>query len=144
VSAGFIADSSVAIAIAWVVFSQSSGESDHLLEEVKRGTSFVVPVLWMFEVANALLALRRRQRIQRDEYNQALLDLRDSLPLVDDEGPVRALDAISKLAEKHDLSVYDAVYLELALRRALPLASRDAALNKAAKRAGVQTLLASR
>jgi predicted nucleic acid-binding protein len=142
VSAGFIADSSVAI--AWVVFSQSSGETDHLLEEVKRGTSFVVPVLWMFEVANALLALRRRQRIQRDEYNQALLDLRDSLPLVDDEGPVRALDAISKLAEKHDLSVYDAVYLELALRRALPLASRDAALNKAAKRAGVQTLLASR
>ena len=141
-SAGFIADSSVAI--AWVVFSQSSGETDHLLEEVKRGTSFVVPVLWMFEVANALLALRRRQRIQRDEYNQALLDLRDSLPLVDDEGPVRALDAISKLAEKHDLSVYDAVYLELALRRALPLASRDAALNKAAKRAGVQTLLASR
>jgi predicted nucleic acid-binding protein len=142
VSAGFIADSSVAI--AWVVFSQSSGETEHLLEEVKRGTSFVVPVLWMFEVANALLALRRRQRIQRDEYNQALVDLRDSLPLVDDEGPVRALDAISKLAEKHDLSVYDAVYLELALRRALPLASRDAALNKAAKRAGVRTLLASR
>jgi predicted nucleic acid-binding protein len=142
VSAGFIADSSVAI--AWVVLSQSSGDTDHLLEEVKRGISFVVPVLWMFEVANALLALRRRQRIQRDEYNQALVDLRDSLPLVDDEGPVRALDAISKLAEKHDLSVYDAVYLELALRRALPLASRDAALNKAAKRAGVRTLLASR
>ena len=141
-SAGFIADSSVAI--AWVVLSQSSGDTDHLLEEVKRGISFVVPVLWMFEVANALLALRRRQRIQRDEYNQALVDLRDSLPLVDDEGPVRALDAISKLAEKHDLSVYDAVYLELALRRALPLASRDAALNKAAKRAGVRTLLASR
>ena len=81
-SAGFIADSSVAI--AWVVFSQSR---------------FAVPVLWMFEVANALLALRRRQRIQRDEYNQALIDLGDSRPLVDNEGPVRALDAISKLAE---------------------------------------------
>jgi predicted nucleic acid-binding protein len=101
----------------------------------------VVPVLWMFEVANALLALRRRQRIQRDEYDQALLDLVDSRPLVDDESPLRALDAISKLAEKHALSVYDAVYLELALRRNLPLASRDAALNKAAKNAGVTTLL---
>jgi predicted nucleic acid-binding protein len=139
VSAGFIADSSVAI--AWVVFSQSSIETDQLLDEVKAGTSFVVPVLWMFEVANALLALRRRQRIQVAEYNQGLLDLADSRPLVDDEGALRALDAISKLAEKNELSVYDAVYLELALRRRLPLASRDAALNKAAKAAGVRTLL---
>jgi predicted nucleic acid-binding protein len=139
VIAGFIADSSVAI--AWVVLSQSSPRTVQLLDEVKVGTPFVVPVLWMFEVANALLALRRRQRIQRDEYDQALLDLRDSLPLVDDESPLRALDAISKLAEKHALSVYDAVYLELALRRNLPLASRDAALNKAAKNAGVTTLL---
>jgi predicted nucleic acid-binding protein len=139
VSAGFIADSSVAI--AWVVLSQSSAGTVQLLDEVKAGTSFVVPVLWMFEVANALLALRRRQRIQRDEYDQALLDLGDSRPLVDDESPLRALDTISKLAEKHALSVYDAVYLELALRRNLPLASRDAALNKAAKNAGVTTLL---
>jgi predicted nucleic acid-binding protein len=139
VSAGFIADSSVAI--AWVVLSQSSPRTIQLLDEVKAGTSFVVPVLWMFEVANALLALRRRQRIQRDEYDQALLDLVDSRPLVDDESPFRALDAISKLADKHALSVYDAVYLELALRRNLPLASRDAALNKAAKSAGLTTLL---
>ena len=138
-SAGFIADSSVAI--AWVVLSQSSPRTVQLLYEVQAGTSFVVPVLWMFEVANALLALRRRQRIQRDEYDQALLDLGDSRPLVDDESPLRALGAISKLAEKHALSVYDAVYLELALRRNLPLASRDAALNKAAKNAGVTTLL---
>lgn len=138
-SAGFIADSSAAI--AWVVLSQSSRETDQLLDQVKAGTSFVVPVLWMFEVANALLALRRRQRIQRDEYNRALVDLGDARPLVDDEGAVRALDAISKLAEKHGLSVYDAVYLEVALRRQLPLATRDSALNKAAKRAGVRTLL---
>ena len=139
-SAGFVADSSVAI--AWVVLSQSSRQTDQLLDQVKAGTPFVVPGLWMFEVANALLALRRRQRIQRDEYDQALLDLGNSRPLVDDEGPLRALDAISKLAEKHQLSVYDASYLELALRLAIPLASRDAALNKAAKRAGVRTLLA--
>jgi predicted nucleic acid-binding protein len=139
VISGFIADSSVAI--AWVVLSQSSPETDRLLDDVKTGTSFVVPVLWMFEVANALLALRRRQRIQRDKYDQALLVLADSRPLVDDEGASRALNAISNLAEKNELSVYDAVYLELALRKQLPLASRDSALNKAAKRAGVPTLL---
>lgn len=138
-SAGFVADSSVAI--AWVVLSQSSIETDQLLDEVNTGTSFVVPGLWMLEVANALLALCRRQRIRRDEYDQALLDLRDSRPVVDDEGPIRALDAISKLADQHELSIYDAVYLELALRRRLPLASRNSALSKAAKAAGVRTLL---
>ncbi len=141
-NAGFIADSSVAI--AWVVLSQSSPETDQLLDEIRAGTSFVVPVFWMFEAANALLALRRRQRIQGDEYIQGLLDLADSRPIVDDEGPARAFDAISKLAEKHGLTVYDAVYLELALRRRLPLATRDAAVNKAAKRAGVRTLLPTR
>jgi predicted nucleic acid-binding protein len=136
---GFIADSSVAI--AWVVLSQSTPKTVELLEIVKGGSSFVVPVLWTFEVANALLALRRRQRIQRDEYDQALLDLADSSPVVDDEGPSRALNSISQLAEKYNLSVYDAVYLELALRKGLPLASRDTALNKAGRSAGIETLL---
>lgn len=120
-NAGFVADSS--IAIAWVVLSQSSPETDELLDDVKAGTSFAVPVLWMFEVANALLALRSRQRIRAEEYSRGLIDLADSRPLVDEEGPLRAFDATSKLAEKHQLTVYDATYLELALRRVshLPL-----------------------
>jgi predicted nucleic acid-binding protein len=61
--------------------------------------------------------------------------------IVDDEGPRLALQETSRLAKAHSLSVYDAVYLELALRRGLPLATRDSALNKAARRSGVQTLL---
>jgi predicted nucleic acid-binding protein len=137
-SPGFVSDSS--IGIAWVVLSQASPATDRLLDDVEGGTAFLVPVLWMFEVSNALLALYRRKRIQRDEYEQGLSNLAGSRPLVDDEGPRLAFGAISRLAEKHELSVYDAVYLELALRRGLPLASRDAALNKASKRVGVQTL----
>ena len=62
--------------------------------------------------------------------------------MLDDEGPGRAFEDTSALAQKYSLSLYDAVYLELAVRRGVPLASRDAALNKAAKRAGVRTLLA--
>lgn len=138
-SPDFIADSSVAI--GWVVLSQSSPDTDQLAEELKTGRIFVVPSLWMFEIANALLVLRRRQRIDKHQYQQGLSYLSDSHPLVDDEGPRRALGEISKLAAKHALSLYDAVYLELALRRGLPLASRDAALNKAAKALGVRTLL---
>jgi predicted nucleic acid-binding protein len=52
-----------------------------------------------------------------------------------------AFGKISELAERYELSVYDAVYLELAIRSAVPLASRDAALNKVAKAAGLRTLL---
>jgi predicted nucleic acid-binding protein len=139
VSAEFVADSSVAI--AWVVHSQSSPATDLLLSNVESGTSFLVPVLWMLEVANSLLILRRRRRIESWEYERARQYLSDSNPVVDDQGPQLALGSISALAEKNELSVYDATYLELALRKIVPLASRDAALNRAAKRIGVRTLL---
>jgi predicted nucleic acid-binding protein len=101
----------------------------------------VVPVLWAFEVANSLLALRRRRVIQEEQYQRARQDLLDLDSIIDEEGPRLALEKISSIAQEHSLSVYDAVYLELALRRELPLATRDSALNKAAKSAGVSTLL---
>jgi predicted nucleic acid-binding protein len=95
----------------------------------------------MFEVANSLLVLMRRRRISREEYTRARHDLADLRPTVDDEGPHRAFGEVLDLAYKHALSVYDAFYLELALRRGLLLASRDGALNRAARRSGVKTLL---
>lgn len=138
-NSGFVADASVAM--AWVVESQSSQDTEGLLAEVEGGAAVHAPVLWMFEVANALLILKRRRRIDQQGYDQARLDLRGLRPLIDEEGPHLALSSISELADKHGLSAYDAVYLELALRKAIPLASRDAALNKAAKSARVPTLL---
>jgi predicted nucleic acid-binding protein len=59
---------------------------------------------------------------------------------VDDEGARNAFDTISDLAEKNGLTMYDATYLELAMRRSLPLASRDQALRSAAKQCGVKVL----
>jgi predicted nucleic acid-binding protein len=135
----FVVDSSVAI--AWAVPSQATEGSVRLLENVLAGTPIVVPVLWAFEVANSLLALWRRRIIQDEQFERARRNLSVLEPAVDEEGPRLALERISTLAQEHTLSVYDAVYLELALRRALPLATRDSALNKAAKRAGVRTLL---
>jgi predicted nucleic acid-binding protein len=135
----FVADSSVAI--AWAVPSQATEGAVGLLNDVLTGTPFVVPVLWAFEVANSLLALRRRRVIQEEQYQRARQDLLDLESIIDEEGPRLALEKISSIAQEHSLSVYDAVYLELALRRKLPLATRDSALNKAAKSAGVPTLL---
>ena len=64
--------------------------------------------------------------------------LSDLAYTVDEDGTHSAFRKTFDLAEKHRLSVYDAVYLELALRRRLPLASRNAALRQAAKRNGVK------
>jgi predicted nucleic acid-binding protein len=139
VSGGFVADSSVAI--SWVALSQSTKVTDRLLDDVASGTPFIVPVLWMFEVANSLLVLMRRKRIDQEECSRARSILSRLMPVVDDEGPRLALGQITDLAQKHELSVYDAAYLELAIRKRLPLASRDASLNKAAKLAGVKTLV---
>jgi predicted nucleic acid-binding protein len=139
VSEGFIADSSVGV--AWAVPSQASDTSDNLLDQVATGTPLVVPALWPFEVANSLLVLLRRKRILAPERDRALGALA-RLPLVlDEEGPRLALGSISELAREHGLSVYDATYLELAVRSKLPLASRDEALCKAAQRSRVKLLL---
>jgi predicted nucleic acid-binding protein len=139
VTAAFVADSSVAV--SWAVLSQSSPLTDSLLDAVISGRAFVVPALWPFEVANALLALTRRKRITPEQCARARRALNRLRPLVDDEGPGEAFGRISEHAEEHELSIYDAAYLELALRRRLPIASRDARLNKAAQFRGIQTLV---
>ena len=59
---------------------------------------------------------------------------------VDEEGTRHAFGKTSELAEKYGLTIYDATYLELALRRSLPLASRDGALSNAAKQCGLKAL----
>ncbi len=135
----FVADSSVAI--AWAVPSQSNQGTDRLLANIAQGAQVVVPVLWFFEIANSLIVLTRRGRLTAEDCALARQDLVRLAPLVDDEGPSHAFRKISDLAETHSLSVYDAAYLELALRKRLPLASRDVALNRAAKVAGAQILL---
>ena len=138
-SEGFVADSSVGV--AWAVHSQASNATDQLLERVATGMSLVVPTLWPFEVANSLLVLFRRKRILAEERDQALGALARLPLVVDDEGCRLAFERISKLAAEIGLSVYDAAYLELALRRKLPLASRDDALCHAAGDCRVKLLL---
>jgi len=134
----FVADSSVAI--AWVVPSQTNAASRRLHEEIESGTRFVVPVLWFFEVANTLLMLARRRKIDDREQSLARQYLHQLRALVDEVDSQRVFGAILDLANKYSLSVYDATYLEVSLRKNLPLASRDDALNRAAKAAGIECL----
>ena len=100
-----------------------------------------MPTLWPFEIANSLLVLLRRKKILAPERDRALEALARLPFTVDDEGPRLALGRISELAAHHGLSVYDGAYLELAVRRKLPLASRDQALCNAAKDCRIKLLL---
>jgi len=97
----------------------------------------VVPALWPLEVANVLLMAERRKRSNHTRATKWLRYL-SALPIaVDAETPFRAFDHILNLARPHKLTAYDAAYLELAVRRGVPLGTLDSDLKKAAKAVGV-------
>jgi predicted nucleic acid-binding protein len=135
VTAEFVADSSVGI--SWTVLSQATSRTADLLQQVRNGRPFVVPGLWCIEMSNALLRLKRRRRLPPDLYELARHMLSELAPEVDTEAPRLASGRIADLAGRYALSVYDCVYLELAVRRGIPLATRDRRLAKAAQAQGV-------
>ena len=134
----FVVDASVGF--AWVYPSQASAETDALLEDVEAGAQVVAPALWFLEVANGLLAAQRRKLLAGSDRKLALEMLAGLRVTIDEESGHAAFHKTSALAEKYGLSVYDAAYLEVALRRRLPLGSRDGALRRAATRSGVKVL----
>ena len=138
-SVSFVPDASTAI--AWVHPGQATPATDALLTQVEQGAEVVVPALWFTEVANALLVLERRKRLTARERREALERLAQLQPVLDVEGPPLAFSKTSELAATHGLSVYDATYRELALRRRLSLASRDEPLCAASRKCGVKVLL---
>jgi predicted nucleic acid-binding protein len=89
------------------------------------------------EVGNTLLVAERRNRISNLQLH-FFLDMLSILNIeVEQESPERMLGEIVLLARKYQLSTYDASYLDLAIRRGLPLATQDKALLKAADNCGV-------
>lgn len=131
----FVADASVAI--GWVHPAQATPQTAAMLEAIADGATVEVPSLWPLEVANALLVLRRRRKLTEDERQAGLGWLR-GLPLrIDHEAASLAFSRLSELAAAHDLSVYDAAYLDLAQRRRLVLGCKDGPLRRAAGQGGV-------
>ena len=96
-----------------------------------------VPSLWSLEVANALIVGERRGRTTPADTSRFLAILGTFPIAVDDETAGRAWFDTMHLARAHNLSAYDASYLELAIRLGLPLASLDGRLNHAAGAVGI-------
>jgi predicted nucleic acid-binding protein len=132
-----VLDSSVAL--AWVYGEETTAAVRHVFDLVG-GSGAWVPGLWRLEVANILEMGVRRGRHDADFRDSTLADLA-LLPIhVDPETDGQAWGATARLAERHRLTLYDAAYLELALRRGLPLASLDQELRAAAEAEKVEVL----
>jgi predicted nucleic acid-binding protein len=133
----FVLDCSMTM--AWV-FSDEANEFTEALRESLLKENAVAPVLWPIEVGNVLLVAMRRGRIAREDWVRIRDDL-SALPIdIDPDSYERVLDTVLPIADEYGLSVYDAMYLELALRRGLPLATLDRKLVEAANTAGIETL----
>ena len=135
----FVLDASVAM--AWCFQDEASEQTDLVLEMLDTDVAFV-PTIWPLEVANALLAGELRGRLQAARTVR-FVDLIRSLPIeiALDLRVEGAFGPLLEIARDYNLSVYDASYLDLAMRQALPLATSDRQLITAASQAGVQLVL---
>lgn len=133
----FVLDCSVTL--AWCFEDESSDYAIQALDRLQE-TQAIVPSIWPLEVVNVLLVGERKGRLTEAETAR-FISLLGSLPImVDQSGPERILGEVLSLAREQDLSSYDAAYLELAMRQALPIATLDEALRNAAGRVGVSLL----
>jgi predicted nucleic acid-binding protein len=132
-----VLDSSVAL--AWIYADEATEAVLDIFERVKRDGAWI-PALWRWEVANALQMNVRRGRHSAVFRDEALSNLA-CLPIkVDGQAEPEAWLGALVIAERHGLTVYDASYLEIALRLKIPLATLDRELRTAAKGEGVELL----
>ena len=134
----FVVDASATL--AWCFQDEATDWSRALLQRVRDGDTVRVPAHWPTEVTNGLLVALRRKRLTLDDVRGHTSDLQQ-LPIEAEPAlPPEAAQLILELAIHNNLTVYDAAYLDLALRLNLPLASLDMDLRKAATAAGVLIL----
>jgi predicted nucleic acid-binding protein len=125
--------------LAWIYPGEQTAAITAVFDQVTAAGAWV-PSLWRLEVASSLEMGVRRSRIDSAFRDATLADF-ELLPIQTDlETERHAWRGTLRLAERHRLTVYDAVYLELALRRGLPLASLDRELRVAAKAESVALL----
>ena len=126
------------MALAWTIPDEKSKAAERLLSRLDKESKLWIPALWWYELSNALTIAQRRGRLN-DSDTLRLIELYRKLPLFTDT--LLGADAVFRfrvLAQRYNLSAYDAAYLELSQRRGVGLATLDEDLKKAARKAGVR------
>ena len=128
------------IALSWLLPDEANVAAVAVQAELPKAEGVWVGAHWRLEVANSLCMAERRKRLDAAGVARAVA-LFTQLPVsVDPETNEHAGGATLSLAREHALSVYDAAYLELALRRGATLATLDGLLRNVAKKLGVPLL----
>jgi len=130
--AALVIDSS--LTAAWCFPDERTDYTNAVLQAISAPLEALAPRLWAYEVRNSVLVGLRRKRITQTDALEFLESVKGL--------PIRLADPVSydgvfNLADRHGLTVYDAAYLDLAIRQGLPIASLDNALCKAALNSGV-------
>lgn len=116
------------VALSWLL-EEDDPNAAAVLDAMSRSAAFA-PRLWTFELRNGLLMAERRGRIDETGLRRRLVDA-ERLGVGIDDGS--DLGHAMELAKTHGLTFYDALYLELALRRRAALATLDRRLTEAAR-----------
>jgi predicted nucleic acid-binding protein len=135
---GMVVDAS--IAVSWLLNEELSESAERVLERMQANVPVVVPVLWLLEITHVLFTAERRKRIDK-KHRDAALDRVERMPITISSAPTAGdLKTLRALAEKHQLTAYDAEYLRVAKELKLPLASLDKNLIAAALREKIQVV----
>jgi predicted nucleic acid-binding protein len=128
------------MALAWIFPRHDPAEAtlaDQALDELDY-EEFAVPAIWYGEVANALLRGERKGLVTLSQTTAFLAELDVANIDAETDSPRLRQSVVMALARSHGLTAYDAMYLELALRRGAPLATFDKQLANAMRNAGGQ------
>jgi predicted nucleic acid-binding protein len=131
----FVLDASMAV--AWCFPDEATPFTEGVLRLFARGAEAITPGIWPLEVANALVLGERSKRISMAQITVLLNRIARLAISVEGSDPARSFTEIFAIARQEHLTAYDAAYAELALRLALPLATLDEDLQRAARRAGI-------
>ena len=127
------------VALAWIVRAtdEQSRYASGILGLIERdATTCAVPHLWHVEIANQLRALKVAGRMTRVKQLNAVHRL-EALTLYTHHLGIEVRQVL-ELAERYHVAAYDALYVFLAVRDSLPLATLDDGMAEAAQRAGVE------
>lgn len=122
------------VVIAWLIGTQATDYSRAVWRRARR-ESLYAPAVWPFELVNALWMMHRRRLLNQAQVQGIIANAR-RLEISVDREPV-SMATLFDLAQRAAVSAYDAAYVDLALRRGWPLATKDDRLREAARAAGV-------
>jgi predicted nucleic acid-binding protein len=135
----FVLDASVVL--TWCFPDEEAQKAQEVSERIADGARPAVPAFWRHEILNALLIGEKRKRLTPELIRVFIADL-DRLPVdVDDHATASVVFGITlSLCRKHNLTAYDAAYLEIAMREPCALATVDKDLKRAAIAENVEVL----